>query len=207
MGGVNHLHHQGRVHAARTDGLSRSQTSHPPCVGEVNRPASRKLSSRKWRSALYNRGTSSQLGSSRRRSRVLSGGEVMSKAVFFRLASFVVLTGLLAGCGSSEAEPAEPPGGLVEAASDINTDDLANLGPSNRFLFWEPEQQVAGYRNIDRIFPTRTIHAGGESPFPLRSAPRDLSHVKDGEILLEHYGLRAQPNGCRSRSPSRWSRC
>ncbi len=139
----------------------------------------------------------------------------MSKAVFFRLAPFVVVVPLLAGCGSPAAEQAGPPGGPVATDSDVNTDDHANLGPSNRFLFWEPEQQVAGYRNIDQIFPTRTIHAGGESPFPLRPALRDLSHVtyevdgetytlddyvedrriagllvvKGGEILLERYGL------------------
>ena len=139
----------------------------------------------------------------------------MSNAVLFRLAPLVVASALLAGCGSSAAEQAAPPGGPVATASDVRADDLGNLGPSNRFLFWEPEQQVAGYRNIDQIFPTRTIHAGGESPFPLRPAPRDLSHVtyevdgetytlddyvedrriagllvvKGGEILLERYGL------------------
>ena len=139
----------------------------------------------------------------------------MSKTVDSRLAFFVVLTGLLAACGSGGPDPAEPPAGIVAAASGIDTEDHANLGPSNRFLFWEPEQQVAGYRNIDQIFPTRTIHAGGESPFPLRPALRDLSHVtyevdgetytlddyvedrrvagllvvKGDEILLERYGL------------------
>ena len=139
----------------------------------------------------------------------------MSKAVISRLAPFVVLAVLLAGCGSRDAASAESPAAPVVADSGASTDDLANLGPSNRFLFWEPEQQVAGYRNTDQIFPTRTIRAGGESPFPLHSSPRDLSGVtyevdgetytlddyvedrrvagllvvKGDEILLERYGL------------------
>ena len=139
----------------------------------------------------------------------------MSKAVFYRLVPFALVAALLAGCGSRDATSAESPAAPVVADAGASTEDHANLGPSNRFLFWEPAQQVAGYRNIDQIFPTRTIHAGGEAPFPLRPAPRDLSHVtyevdgetytlddyvedrriagllvvKDGEILLERYGL------------------
>jgi CubicO group peptidase (beta-lactamase class C family) len=81
-------------------------------------------------------------------------------------------------------------------------------------LWWTPEQQVAGYRNIDRLYDTRTIQAGGE-PYPLVSAPRDFSKVtyeldgathslddyvrdkriagllvvKGDQILLERYAL------------------
>jgi CubicO group peptidase (beta-lactamase class C family) len=92
--------------------------------------------------------------------------------------------------------------------------DQANFGPRDRMLWWTPEQQVAGYRNIDKLYDTRTIEAGGE-PYPLVSAPRDFSKVTyeldgtvyslddyfrdkrvaglivvhDGKILLERYGL------------------
>jgi CubicO group peptidase (beta-lactamase class C family) len=81
-------------------------------------------------------------------------------------------------------------------------------------LFWTPEQQVAGYRNIAKLYDTRAIHAGGR-PYPLEPAPRDFSDVvyqidgvtytldqhlrdqrvagllvvEDGRILLERYSL------------------
>lgn len=35
--------------------------------------------------------------------------------------------------------------------------DAKNLGPPENFLFWTPEQQVASYRNINMIFPTRAV--------------------------------------------------
>jgi CubicO group peptidase (beta-lactamase class C family) len=92
--------------------------------------------------------------------------------------------------------------------------DEANFGPRDRMLWWTPEQQVAGYRNIEKLYDTRTIEAGGE-PYPLVPAPRDFSKVtytldgathtlddyvrdqrvagllvvQDGRILLERYGL------------------
>jgi len=92
--------------------------------------------------------------------------------------------------------------------------DLQTLGPPDQFLFWTPEQQVAGYRNIDKVFPTRAI-----SPAPkvleLPSSPVALGDVtvsteassmtvneyfvqqnvvgllviKDGQIAYERYGL------------------
>jgi CubicO group peptidase (beta-lactamase class C family) len=91
-------------------------------------------------------------------------------------------------------------------------DDLANLGAHADILIWTPEQQLAGYRNMDRIAPTRVIAAGGR-PYPLPERPRDLSSVsyqvedetfdlagfrahnhvvgllvvKDGEIVFEEY--------------------
>ncbi len=100
--------------------------------------------------------------------------------------------------------------------------DPKNLGPPERFLFWEPRQKVAGFRNIEKIFPTRNINAGGAS-FPLPEDKRDLGGVKitdadktltvdeyfvqqkvagllvikDGKIVYERYGLGNTPQ-------SRW---
>ena len=114
---------------------------------------------------------------------------------------------VLALCGYNAAPPAVD----AEAAPNL---DAEHFGPRSQFLFWTPEQQVAGYRNIDQIFDTRVIHAGGE-PYPLALSPRDLSGVtyevdgatytlddyvrdkrvagllvvKDDEILLERYSL------------------
>lgn len=92
--------------------------------------------------------------------------------------------------------------------------DPDNFGAPEKFLFWTPEQQVAGYRNIDRILPTRKIRAG-DDPLELPDSPVDLADVvvrtdadsmtvdeyfvrqnvagllvlKDGEIAYERYGL------------------
>jgi CubicO group peptidase (beta-lactamase class C family) len=93
-------------------------------------------------------------------------------------------------------------------------DDEKHFGSPYNALFWTPEQKVAGFRNSDKIFWTRTIEAGG-SAYPLPHAKRELSDVeiklndatmtvneyftkqnvagllviKDGNILYERYGL------------------
>ena len=77
-------------------------------------------------------------------------------------------------------------------------EDLETLGPPNKFLFWTPEQQVAGYRNIDRVFPTRAI-----SPAPkaleLSSSPRPLGDVivstKSSSMTLDEYFVRQNAVG------------
>jgi len=60
-------------------------------------------------------------------------------------------------------------------------EDASYLGEANRFLFWTPEQQVAGYRNIDKVFPTRTISTG-ESIFAL---PERMVNLDDVRISVE----------------------
>lgn len=72
-----------------------------------------------------------------------------------RIASAAVLCSALALAGGAQAgapflDPAE---------------DEQWFGPPERFLFWSAEQNVAGFRNIGSIFPTRTIGAG-PSPQP-----------------------------------------
>jgi hypothetical protein len=44
----------------------------------------------------------------------------------------------------------------VDPASDPD-----HFGPLDKLLFWTPEQQVASYRNIDKILPSRSIIADG----------------------------------------------
>jgi len=93
-------------------------------------------------------------------------------------------------------------------------EDAKHLGSIENFLFWTPEQQVASYRNINMIFPTRGIAAGGktlELPQQLRSLDEieiqvegqtltvdeyfleqnvaGLLVIKDGKISYERYGL------------------
>jgi len=36
------------------------------------------------------------------------------------------------------------------------------LPPPTGFLFWTPAQQRIGYRNIEKIFPTRTVKRGAK---------------------------------------------
>lgn len=98
-------------------------------------------------------------------------------------------------------------------------DDSKHFGSPDNVLFWTPEQQVAGYRNADRIFPTRTIRAG-DAVLALPQALVDLGHVrfqlgnssmtvddyfqrqsvagllviKDSKIVYERYGLGNTPN-------------
>jgi len=93
-------------------------------------------------------------------------------------------------------------------------DDPNHFGSPENTLFWTPEQQVAGYRNVEKIFPTRVIPAGG-AVLELPEALRDLGGVqiatennsmtvdeyfvqqnvagllviKDGNIVFERYGL------------------
>jgi CubicO group peptidase (beta-lactamase class C family) len=92
-------------------------------------------------------------------------------------------------------------------------DDEKHLGPP-RPLFWTLEQKVSGFRNYDKVFPSREILAGGR-PYPLPAAKFDLDRlqfrsegksftvdqyfvrsniagllvIKDGKIVYERYGL------------------
>ncbi len=103
---------------------------------------------------------------------------------------------------------------MAEAPYIDPADDPKHLNPSGSILFWTPEQQVAGYRNAEKIFPSRRIPAG-KSAYPLPYAKSDLGDVeiryeghaltvdqyfvqknvagllviKDGKIVYERYGL------------------
>jgi len=107
------------------------------------------------------------------------------------------------------------PGAVNPKAPEIDpANDFKHLGPVEKFLFWTPEQQVASYRNIDKIFPTRIIRAG-KQPLELPEQKVNLNGVKvfavgmfltideffsqrnvagllvikDGKIAYERYGL------------------
>jgi CubicO group peptidase (beta-lactamase class C family) len=69
-------------------------------------------------------------------------------------------------------------------------DDEKYFGPPEEELFWTPEQQVSGYRNMDKITWTRAVPAGG-SPYPLARAERELGDVEiavgDLKMTLDEY--------------------
>jgi CubicO group peptidase (beta-lactamase class C family) len=91
------------------------------------------------------------------------------------------------------------------------------LPPPTGFLFWTPAQQRAGYRNIDKIFPTRIVkHGTNVFPLPKDSMNIDVEYqfqgskwdtakfmkannvagllvIKHGEVVLERYGLAETP--------------
>ena len=56
-------------------------------------------------------------------------------------------------------------------------DDEKHFGEVAEELFWTPEQQVAGYRNMDKITWTRAVPAG-EDPYPLPTQLLDLGGVE-----------------------------
>jgi CubicO group peptidase (beta-lactamase class C family) len=62
------------------------------------------------------------------------------------------------------------------AIPDETALDAVHFGHPDSVLFWTPDQELAGFRNYDLIFPTRTIRAS-EHPFPLPERIRDLSGV------------------------------
>lgn len=70
-------------------------------------------------------------------------------------------------------------------------EDAKHLAPAqSSILFWTPEQQVAGYRNIDQLLPTRKIKAS-ESPLTLSEALIDLNNLKinhrDIQLTTDEY--------------------
>ena len=109
-------------------------------------------------------------------------------------------------------------GGIATAGAEAPTldpaDDEKHFGSPNEMLFWTPEQQVAGYRNIERLFWTRPIKAG-DATYTLPVRKSDLADlqiefddvsisidrylkqlnvaglvvIKDGEIVFERYLL------------------
>jgi CubicO group peptidase (beta-lactamase class C family) len=106
--------------------------------------------------------------------------------------------------------------------ADSSSVDHKFLGPPGNILFWSPDQQIAGYRNIEKIFPTRQI-AASDKVFKLPTRLRDLGQlaytvdgaqftladflkhnrvagllaIKKGQIVLERYALGNDEN-------SRW---
>ena len=93
-------------------------------------------------------------------------------------------------------------------------EDAEHFGEVEKLLFWTPDQQVAGYRNMDKLAPVRWVHAGDrplllpERPLELDALPvvheggnmtlaeylekqsvAGLLVIKDGSIVYERYRL------------------
>jgi hypothetical protein len=90
---------------------------------------------------------------------------------------------------------------------------VPELPPQTGFLFWTPAQQRIGYRNIEKIFPTRTVKRGAKvAALPNDPAKLAVSYqfqgsewntekfiqanrvagllvIQHGKVMLERYGL------------------
>ncbi len=77
----------------------------------------------------------------------------------------LALTFLIGACAVSAEAPRIDP-----------ADDASHFGDPERQLFWTPREQLAGYRNMDKISPTRRVVAGG-NPYPLATEEIDLGGV------------------------------
>ncbi|MCP4299919.1 MAG: serine hydrolase [Gammaproteobacteria bacterium] len=83
----------------------------------------------------------------------------------------------IAGCGLlvfSTAIRADAP--TIDPANDEQ-----HFGDRAKELFWTPEQQVSGYRNMEKLSPARKV-AAGDKPYPL---PKDEVDLGDIEIITD----------------------
>jgi CubicO group peptidase (beta-lactamase class C family) len=111
------------------------------------------------------------------------------------------------------------PACLAQAPHIDPSEDSRHFGSMDDILFWTPEQQVAGYRNMDQLVPVRRVDAG-ESPLELRERPVNLDRIpiahegvhltlaeyleqksvagllviKDGAVVYERYRLGNGPD-------------
>ncbi len=78
----------------------------------------------------------------------------------------------------------------AEAPRNDPADDARYFGDPERELFWTPREQLAGYRNMDKISPTRRVVAGG-NPYPLATEEIDLGVVEiatdDVAMTVDEY--------------------
>lgn len=87
---------------------------------------------------------------------------------------------------------------LAEAPYVDPADDEQYFGDADNQLFWTPEQQVAGYRNMEKLSDTRIVPAGGD-PWPLPTDLQDLGQVEiateDVVMTVEDYVRRQNVAG------------
>jgi CubicO group peptidase (beta-lactamase class C family) len=57
------------------------------------------------------------------------------------------------------------------------SEDWSGFGDLENVLAWTPEQQLRGYRNMDKIHPTRPVRAGVDA-YPLPQRPVDISGLR-----------------------------
>jgi len=96
---------------------------------------------------------------------------------------------------------------IASCSADVSVDsvdtesanaDAANFGRGDQQLFWNFEQKVAGFRNMDKIDPTRLVPAG-DNPYPLSKDETDLGPVEftfnDAILTINEYVERQKVAG------------
>ena len=140
--------------------------------------------------------------------RKIERGRTLGRAV--AIASFLMI---LSGCSEPSKFGANDP-----PQTSAETKDWSGFGILENVLNWTPEQQLRGYRNIDKIYPTRPITAS-DDPYPLPNNWTDLADlryevsggtfdvdrffkqnhlvgllvIKQGKVVVERYGLGNTP--------------
>ncbi|MDH3616729.1 MAG: hypothetical protein OEQ90_09680 [Gammaproteobacteria bacterium] len=76
---------------------------------------------------------------------------------------------------------------LADAPYIDPANDAQHFGDPLEELFWTPEQQVSGYRNMEKVSPARKVTAGGE-PYPLPSNEVDLV----GHVITDGCGVKGR---------------
>lgn len=130
-----------------------------------------------------------------------------------RASFFVLLSGLSTLSLAADNAMSTQSIAMTEAATVkyLAGQFIANPDPAD-ILFWNTEQRRYGFKNLNRIYPTRPIMAG-PSPYPIGERPMDLSGlsysvggkkfaiadflehsasmgllvVKDGDAVFEYY--------------------
>ena len=62
----------------------------------------------------------------------------------------------------------------ARTSSVIPARDVANFGPIGKLMFWQTPEKIAGFRNMNKLYDTRTI-CRGDQVYPLIPEPVDLS--------------------------------
>jgi len=88
---------------------------------------------------------------------------------------------------------------IASCSADVSVDsidaesanaDAANFGHIDDQLFWTYQQKVAGFRNMEKIGPTRLVPAS-DKPYPLLRNETDLGHVEitfnDAVLTIDEY--------------------
>ena len=87
---------------------------------------------------------------------------------------------------------------LADAPFIDPVDDAQYFGEPDNQLFWTPQQQVSGFRNMEKLSPARKV-AAGDNPYPLPERYVDLGRVQiitgNERLSVDDYVVRQNVAG------------
>ncbi len=86
---------------------------------------------------------------------------------------------LVAACDRPDSIAGDP--AATSESTDVSSSwnhPLPRPDPKATYFLWSPDEQLIGYRNMEKVFPSRRV-AAGPYPRPLPIAERDLDVVYD----------------------------